>query len=381
MKTFYEFFAGGGMARIGLGTGWECVFANDFDPKKAISYRNYFGDNDHLVVEDVAKIQTSQLPGAADLTWASFPCQDLSLAGNGAGIAGKRSGAFWPFWNIMTKLRKEGRAPKTIILENVYGAVTSRDGKDLSIIMEEMVKAGYRCGPMVIDAALFLPHSRPRLFIVAIDKTLEAPKHLVGAPDPRWHPDALGLSYDLLSETARASWTWWRLPPPKPRATTFLDVVEDEPQGVKWHTPFETNRIIGMMSPINLEKLNQAKKGGKRVAGAIYKRTRKDKEGVKQQRAEVRFDDIAGCLRTPSGGSSRQIIILVEGDKVKTRLLSPREAARLMGLPENYPLPEKYNDAYHLAGDGVAVPVVRHIAKNIIEPVLDANKSATTCAA
>ncbi|ACM19075.1 DNA cytosine C5-methyltransferase [Geotalea daltonii FRC-32] len=381
MKTFYEFFAGGGMARIGLGKGWECVFANDFDPKKAISYRTYFRGNDHFVVEDVAKIQTSQLLGTADLTWASFPCQDLSLAGNGAGIAGERSGAFWPFWNVITKLRKEGRAPKTIILENVYGTVTSHDGKDLSIIIEELVKAGYRCGPMVIDAVLFLPHSRPRLFIIAIHNTLEVPKRLVGAPDPRWHPDALGLSYDLLSETARASWLWWNLPVPKPRTTTFSDMVENEPKGVEWHTPFETNRIIGMMSPINLEKLSQAKKAGKRVVGTIYKRTRKDKEGIKRQRAEVRFDDIAGCLRTPSGGSSRQIIILVEGNKVKTRLLSPREAARLMGLPESYHLPEKYNDAYHLAGDGVAVPVVRHIAKNIIEQVLNANKSAMRCAA
>jgi DNA (cytosine-5)-methyltransferase 1 len=65
--------------------------------------------------------------------------------------------------------------------------------------------------------------------------------------------------------------------------------------------------------------------------------------------------------------------MVVDGNRIRTRLLSPREAARLMGLPDAYILPEKYNDAYHLAGDGVAVPVVRHLSHCIFEPVLDAN--------
>lgn len=381
MKTFYEFFAGGGMARLGLGNGWQCLFANDFDPKKASSYRNAFGNEGHFVVDDVANIKTSQLSGVADLAWASFPCQDLSLAGNGAGLTGHRSGAFWPFWCLMGLLRNEGRAPKTIILENVYGTITSHGGKDLAVIIDELTSRGYKCGPLVVDAALFLPHSRPRLFVVAVDKELEIPRRLTGKVDSRWHPEAFGLAYDQVSESARASWVWWKLPSPKKRTKVFSDIIEEDPRGVKWHTVFETNRIVDLMSPINLEKLNQAKRSGERVVGTIYKRTRKDKNGVKLQRAEVRFDDIAGCLRTPAGGSSRQIIIVVEGDRVRTRLLSPREAARLMGLPEKYPLPEKYNDAYHLAGDGVAVPVVRHIVRNIIERILNINNNAERCAA
>jgi DNA (cytosine-5)-methyltransferase 1 len=123
------------------------------------------------------------------------------------------------------------------------------------------------------------------------------------------------------------------------------------------------------MSPINRKKVELAKKMGVRMVGGVYKRTRRDQNGKRAQRAEVRFDDIAGCLRTPVGGSSRQTIIIVEGKNVRSRLLSPREAARLMGLPESYRLPEKYNDAYHLSGDGVAVPVVRFLAANILEPL------------
>jgi DNA (cytosine-5)-methyltransferase 1 len=89
----------------------------------------------------------------------------------------------------------------------------------------------------------------------------------------------------------------------------------------------------------------------------------------------VRFDDISGCLRTPVGGSSRQSIIIVEGKSVRSRLLSPREATRLMGLPDSYKLSQNYNEAYHLAGDGVVVPVVRFLAANILEPLLAAAKT------
>ena len=104
-------------------------------------------------------------------------------------------------------------------------------------------------------------------------------------------------------------------------------------------------------------------------------------DGAKMQRAEVRFDNIAGCLRTPGGGSSRQTIMVVEGERIRSRLLSPREAARLMGLPENYALPDNCNDAYRLAGDGVVAPVIRHIAKHILEPVIAASKGSRTTVA
>jgi DNA (cytosine-5)-methyltransferase 1 len=102
----------------------------------------------------------------------------------------------------------------------------------------------------------------------------------------------------------------------------------------------------------------------------VYRRTREDAEGGKVQRAEIRFDDVAGWLRTPAGGSSRQTIMIVEGEKVRSRLLSPREAARLMGLPDDYILHGNYNEAYHLSGDGVVVPVVRFLAAHLLEPLL-----------
>ena len=77
MAEFYEFFAGGGMVRAGLGPSWSCLFANDFDPKKAASYAANWGVG-QLRIENVANLTVNDLAGSADLAWASFPCQDLS---------------------------------------------------------------------------------------------------------------------------------------------------------------------------------------------------------------------------------------------------------------------------------------------------------------
>lgn len=372
MKTFYEFFAGGGMARAGLGPNWRCLFANDFDPKKGAAYAANWG-GEQLHIGDVAKLTPGDLPLHADLAWASFPCQDLSLAGVGAGLSGDRSGTFWPFWDLMRQLRGEGREPRLIVLENVCGALTSHGGEDFAAISSALSGAGYRFGAVIIDAVDFLPQSRPRLFIIAVAAGNAPPRELVGqGPMRPWHTDALVQAYGALSRRAQAKWIWWNLPQPAPRLRDFVDVIETEPEGVAWHTPAETGRLLELMSEVNISKVRAAQKCGRRMIGAVYRRTRKNEVGEKVQRAEVRFDGVAGCLRTPSGGSSRQSILVVEGQNIRSRLLSPREAARLMGLPDDYILPRNYNDAYHLTGDGVAVPVVRFLANKILEPMLEA---------
>lgn len=381
MHSYYEFFAGGGMANAGLGSGWRCSFANDFDEAKARAYRANWGD-EHLHVADVKSIEPSRLPGQADLAWASFPCQDLSLAGDYAGLNGQRSGTFWPFWNLMRSLQREGRGPKSIILENVFGAVTSRGGKDFAAIASAFSGAGYRFGAMIIDARHFLPQSRPRLFVVGIRGDIEIPSRLISpGPIEIWHPDALMRAHEGLSARAKKLWVWWNLPKPTKTPKRLSDIIEDSPTGVEWHSPEETKYILSLMSKVHLRKVEEAQKAGRKVVGTIYRRTRPDENGTKRQRAEIRFDEVAGCLRTPSGGSSRQSIMVVDGRAIRSRLLSPREAARLMGLPDSYKLPTRYNDAYHLAGDGVAVPVVRHIAKHILEPVLAMENSGLMMAA
>ncbi|HCK84815.1 MAG TPA: DNA (cytosine-5-)-methyltransferase [Hyphomonadaceae bacterium] len=368
MFSFFEFFAGGGMVRAGLGGDWRCLFANDFDPKKAQSYIANWGDKE-LHVGDVATIALHDLPKQTpNLIWGSFPCQDLSLAGAGKGLEGARSGSFWPYWRLVEQLVREGRAPGVIVLENVAGTLTSHEGKDFEAIIRAFADIDFDVGAMLVDAQHFVPQSRPRLFFVGVPRA-QAPRQLslLNEEVDRWHPANVKRAYLALPAALQKRWIWWSMPAPPTRNACFVDVIEEEPTGVKWHTKAETKRLLSMMSPVNVEKVEAAKQTGRRMAGGMYRRTRTE-NGKSVQRVEVRFDDVSGCLRTPAGGSSRQFLLIVEGDTVRSRLISARETARLMGLPDSYKLPENYNDAYHLTGDGVVVNVVKYLAENIIEP-------------
>lgn len=373
MLSFYEFFAGAGMARAGLGDGWTCLFANDFDSKKGFTYRANWGVGGELAVVDVRKVSVSQLPGQADLIWGSFPCQDLSLAGGGAGLKGERSGTFYPFWEVVRGLVAAGRGPRLIALENVLGTLTSHGGRDFEAICKTFSDAGYRYGALVINAALFVPQSRPRLFVIGVRDDVEIDDALLSpGPIAPFHTAALQRAFERVAKAPLKRMVWWNVPSPAHRNLTFADLIEENPDSVEWHSAAERDQVLRMMSPLNKAKVEAAKRAGRRMVGCIYKRTRHDERGAKVQRAEVRFDDVAGCLRTPAGGSSRQVIMVVDGPKVRTRLISSRETARLMGLDDAYILPRNYNEAYHLTGDGVAVPVVRHLAAHIFEPLLAA---------
>ncbi|MDI1328326.1 MAG: DNA cytosine methyltransferase [Brevundimonas sp.] len=382
MASFYEFFAGGGMARAGLGADWTCLFANDFDAKKGFAYQANWGTGGELAVGDIRSLKVADLPGRPDLVWGSFPCQDLSLAGVGAGLEGERSGTFYPFWNVVEGLIRDRRAPRMVAVENVCGALTSHGGKDFEAICRTFAEGRYRYGALVINAELFVPQSRPRLFVVGVHQEVEIPAELL-SPEPidPFHTRALRRAVAALPEAVTGSMVWWNLPTPERRTETFADLIEDDPENVDWHTQLETKRLLDMMSPVNEAKVAAARRAGRRMVGGVYRRTRPDASGTKVQRAEVRFDDIAGCLRTPAGGSSRQIILVVDGNRIRSRLISARETARLMGLPDAYALPRKYNEAYHLTGDGVAVPVVRHLARHIFEPVISVTASEIVKAA
>jgi DNA (cytosine-5)-methyltransferase 1 len=381
---FYEFFAGGGMVRTGLGAGWTCLLANDIDARKSAVYDENWGYGrlqSGMCCADIATLGSADLPGRPDLAWASFPCQDLSLAGKGAGLKGQRSGTFWAFWALMKNLREQGRGPTIIALENVMGLITSHGGADFRELVTAMVAIGYRVGAMTINAERFVPQSRPRVFFVCVRNDVVIDPDLICAAPPAWCSSAalLKVAGQLDGYTA-LNWIWWRLPEPPARVIDFDAIVDDEPEGVVWHSASQTAGIVDMMSPLNRAKLEAAKRSGRKHVGGVYRRTRPNGEGGKLQRAEVRFDGISGCLRTPGGGSSRQVVMMVDKQTVRTRLLSTREAARLMGLPDSYKLPANYNEAYHLLGDGVVVPVVRWLAEWLFEDIVSGLRPALVAA-
>jgi DNA (cytosine-5)-methyltransferase 1 len=363
LLTSYEFFAGGGMARSGLGAGWQCLFANDFDAAKARSYRANWGDDD-LREGDVWDLTPADLPGAADLAWASSPCQDLSLAGARAGLTGDRSSAFWGFWKLMQGLAAEARLPRVIVLENVAGLLTSHRGADFAAVCRAFGEAGYDFGAVEVDAARFLPQSRPRVFVIAVRDGAAQAASGPGA----FHGRAVQAAQASLPADLKARWRWWRLAEPPTPNRRLVDLLEPD-AAVTWRSPDQTQKLLDQLSPLHRRRLDAARQAGERVVAAVYRRIRVE-NGVKVQRAELRLDGLAGCLRTPAGGSSRQFLLIAEGESVRSRRLTAREGARLMGLDDSYRLPKGETEAFHLIGDGVAAPVVRFLAQQLIEPLL-----------
>ena len=350
------------MARQGLNGTFDCAFSNDIDDMKCRTYRrNFVGES--LNEGDIWNLDVSEIPKAS-LAWASFPCQDLSLAGVRRGLNAPRSGAFWGFWNIIEALDRYDRAPKTLALENVPGLLSSHNGKDFSALISSLAEAGYRVGAMMIDAALFSPQSRQRLFIVAHKGRISDGLQMQ-TPDPTFHPGPLRDAVSQLPPEARLAWVWWRLPHPQKRNVDLAGVLEREPPDHAWRTDAAMKNLVSQMAPLHRQRFEAALADRAWGVGAVYRRIRWE-NGKKVQRAEIRYDGLAGCLRTPAGGSSRQMLVVTQNGKARLRYLLAVEAARLMGCDEGYLLPDNETAALKVLGDGVSVPAVRWLGRHLL---------------
>lgn len=350
--AFLDFFAGSGLVTEALRCDFTCAWANDNSRKKADVYRLNHGQ-EHFDTRSIVDVRGAQVPSAA-LSWASFPCQDLSLAGNLDGIRGERSGMVWQWLRVMQEMGQ--RRPPVIAIENVAGLVSAGKGEYYRTLHRALGEMGYKAGAMILDAVEWIPHSRPRVFVVAVPA--ELPIDAFVDAGPNWlHPESVqvarrGLPY----------WVWWKLPKPPPRTSRLEDLVEwdaehdDEPR---------TKRNLALIADKHQTQLLKELANGFRVAPG-YRRTRA------RQVLELRFDGVAGCLRTPEGGSSRQFLVMKKDGRLVTRLITICEAARLMGAPESYRLPERYNDAYAALGDAVAVPPVRYLGTHLLAPLVRA---------
>lgn len=343
--AFLEFFAGSGLVAEGLAPYFDVAWANDLCPKKAAVYiANHGSKRFHL--GSIADVDGAQLP-AADLSWASFPCQDLSLAGLTAGIHAKRSGLVWQWLRIMDEMPQR---PPLLVAENVTGLVSMNGGEYYRVLHRALRDRGYVAGAVVLDAARWVPQSRKRIFIIAVDERTEIPARLIDT-GPNWaHPAPLVNAVRDLKD-----FIWWKMPEPPQRKISLTDIVEwDAPAD----DPHATQSRLSLVPKAHREKLESSAVS---VAPG-YKRTRNGRQVL-----ELRFDGIAGCLRTAEGGSSRQVVVLKKGKRLDTRLLTVRETARLMGAPDTFKLPGSYNDGYTAMGDAVALPVSRYLAKHLLE--------------
>lgn len=348
-KRCLDFFAGSGLVSFALSPWFKTVWANDISEEKFGVYASNLPSK-VFALGSVEDIHGQDVP-EAELSWGSFPCQDLSLAGKVEGLEGARSGLFRQWIRVM---REMPQLPPVAVAENVVGLLSLEGGRHYREVHAALSALGYRVGALVLDAARWVPQSRKRVFVVAAREDLDVSG--LCWDKPGWcHPAAVRTVAAQVSH-----WTWWRLPEPPPRSVSLETVVDFS---LPCDSEEQTRQLVALLSPRHREIVETAvSKGEKRVFPG-YRRTRNHKQVL-----EIRNDGIAGCLRTPGGGSSRQVLLLVENGQIRSRLLSAQETAALMGAP-GFVLPGNYNEAYMAMGDGVAVPVAAWLAEHLLAPL------------
>ena len=366
--TVAEYFAGIGLFRMGLEkVGWKVRYANDWDPIRASMYRGFFGDT--YDVADIFAVCVDNIPQTT-LATCSFPCIDLSLAGNQRGLEGTHSSAFWGFHSL---LQQQGeQAPPVVLLENVGGWMSSNKGEDFYAVAQALNILGYACDAFTLNARCFVPQSRPRVFMVGVKEAL-----MPSGWDAETQPTALRSSrlapknlQQLLRNNGRIRWINLTIPEPPPyKNSGFTDEIVErlESSDSRWWPEDQVDRHLAMMPPAHLDMVKGLAQGNNTKARTFYRRRR-----TAGQRAEVRSDDIAGCLRTAVGGSGKQFMVVAGQGEIRMRTLTAREYARLQGVKDALPIKGgTERQTLNAFGDAVCVPVVSWIAKNVLEPVVE----------
>ncbi|AEE53975.1 DNA cytosine methyltransferase [Haliscomenobacter hydrossis] len=364
-NTCAEFFAGIGLMRLGLEqAGWEITYANDIDPIKDKIYQNHFQDpQNHFQLGDIHQLDVKEIPYVT-LATASFPCTDLSLAGRREGLVGKNSSAYWGFIKVLKEMGN--RRPRLILLENVEGFLTSNKGEDFKEALLALNSLGYSVDAFVIDAAKFVPQSRVRLFVVG--KLTPVTHNLVKSPQLSFYQSELRTHRlaDFILNHPEINWDIRQLRNLPKRKFNLADIVDPTPDNsAEWWNEERVMYLLNQTFDRHRVIIDLATKRDEYSYFTAFRRVRDGRS-----MAEIRSDGIAGCLRTPKGGSARQILLKVGKGQVRVRLISPRECAKLMGA-DDYKISSTLNEALFGFGDAVCVPVVKWIAENYLNPLLN----------
>lgn len=347
--TFAEFFAGSGLVSSALSKSFELKWANDFSEKKAqIFYQNH---PSHLLVnKDLSTLSSRDIP-AVDLAWASFPCQDLSLAGSLQGINGLRSGLVWTW---IQQLEQHQSRPKVLVLENVTGLVSRKSGEDYILLHRKLSQLGYQVGVIELNASHWLPHSRPRVFVLCVDQSIDI-NSLVRS-NPNWaHSKAIQKVSAQLD-----GFVFWDLTQPRSNIPALRDIVDTDLQ------PSLKSNLSGYFSLSEKRQILKDLRNSETGVFTAYRRTRNGKAIF-----EVRRDGVAGCLRTAKGGSSKQVVIYECKGKFVARYLLAQEACLLMGVPKEFQAQGSENQVYSAMGDAVAFPVVDYLRNKFLIKVFN----------
>lgn len=364
-KTYVEFFAGIGLVHAGLEKqGWSIALANDFDSSKYQMYRGNFTDASHyFILDDIFKLNVNDIPSTT-LATACFPCKDLSLAGSLNGFYGKHSSAIWGFTRILEQMQQ--RKPPIIMLENVVGLLRIQQGEAFKLILQELNDLGYVVDAFIVDAAQFVPQSRERMFVVGLRNdiftTCRREINFFGL-ESKIRPKALA---SFIINHPEIKWHIHHLSSPPDCSPALETIIENIPDNDPlWWSAERASYLLQQMSPRHKEIANRMIHTPRWSYGTVFRRMRQGKST-----AELRTDGLAGCLRTPAGGSAKQILFKAGYGQYFVRLVTPREAARLMGA-NNYRIVVPSDQALFGFGDAVCVPVVEWIAEHYLNTVID----------
>ena len=311
--SFVDLFAGIGGLRIALeNVGGICQFSCEWDRYSQRTYKAWFNE---LPSGDIRKINSAEIPDH-DLLAAGFPCQPFSLAGVSKKNSLGRAHGFKDltqgtlFFNLATII--EVKRPPVLMLENVKNLLSHDGGRTWQVILSTLNDLNYKVFAKVIDASAWVPQHRERIFIVGFHRKV------FGDNPPFEFPGPPALAQ------------------PKTR-----DILEDNPDAK--YTLSER-----LWNYLQEYAKRHREKGNGFGFGLV------DLDGVARTLSARYYKD----------GSE---VLIPQGLRRSPRRLTPREAARLMGFPENLPIVVSDTQAYKQFGNAVVPPVAEAVARQIVE--------------
>lgn len=347
---FISLFSGiGGFDLAFERAGMECVAVCEIDKNAQSVLRRHFPKAE--LFDDVRKVgKETHERKSIDLVCGGFPCQDVSIAGKRAGIAGERSGLWFEFARIIDELE-----PHWVVIENVPGLLSSNNGKDFAVIVQWLAQRGYGVTWRILDAQYFgVPQRRRRVFVVASFGN--------------------GSAAEILFESEGST---WNNPPSREAGKEVAYSLRANPShsGDKGDGGINTTMVAGTLG-VNLSKRGSSVEG---IGTFVMAHGQANAEIVKDGSPSLTTNHEAPILWEMSHASEA---IRENGEVVPTlqarmgtggnqvpmvgvRRLMPIECERLQGFPDGWTDGQSDSARYKQLGNAVAVPVVEWVGKRI----------------
>lgn len=312
-----EFFVGTGAFSVGFNQ--SPIFANDFCPNsKKIFDANH---RTQLTLKNIHELSDMEIPDEIDIITAGVPCQAFSISGEKKGFEDERTQVFWKLLDIVDKKR-----PKCLVIENVKNLKTHDNGQSLNRIIKSLEEIGYHVVYEILNVSELtgIPQNRERIFIVAFRE--------------KKHMDMFQFPNNIEHVCVHP----------------IVEYLESE-DGIEEKYYYSRKSKIYDRLVANISK--------DIVTNSVYQWRRK----------YVRENKTGVCptLTANMGTGGHNVPIIMRDGRI--RKLTPRECFNLQGFPRDYVLPSGISDSglYKLAGNAVNVEVVRRLATNILNTIIE----------